>query len=144
MWKGAVVGAIALTMGMSFAAAETLGDQGAQYERGGASQDGPVVKEAHIARLRAALDLTPEQQKYWGPVESALRALARSQAREEASAGLVQRMSDKATRMAGTAMHVKRLVSAARPLIRVLDENQKRSAVSFAQSAGFGHLASAF
>lgn len=144
MLKGAIVGALALTMGMSFAAAETLGDPGAQYERGSAGHGGPVVKEAHIARLRAALNLTPEQQKYWGPVEAALRALARSQAREEASAGLMQRMSDKATRMAGTAVHVKRLVSAAGPLVRMLDDNQKRSAVSFAQSAGFGHLASAF
>jgi hypothetical protein len=145
MLKGAIVGAMALTMGVSFAAAETLGAPDApQYERGGARHGGPVVKEAHIARLRAALNLTAEQQKYWGPVESALRALARSQAREEASAGLVARMSDKATRMAGTAVQLKRLVSAAAPLIKVLDEGQKRSAVSFAQRAGFGHLAQAF
>lgn len=144
MLKGAIVGAIALTMGISFAAAETLGEPGAQYEQGASRQSGPVVKEAHIARLRATLNLTVEQQKYWGPVESALRALARSQAREEASAGFVARMGDKATRMAGTAVHLKRLASAAAPLIKVLDDNQKRSAVSFAQSAGFGHLAQAF
>lgn len=144
MLKGAIVGALALAMGISFAAAETLGEAGAQYERGGASHGGPVVKEAHIARLRAALNLTAEQQRYWGPVESALRALARTQAREEASAGLVARMSDRATRMAGTAVQLKRLASAAAPLIKVLDENQKRSAVSFAQGAGFGHLAQAF
>jgi hypothetical protein len=144
MVKGAIVGAIALTMGMSFAAAESLGVQAAQYERDGATRGGPVVKEAHIARLRAALNLTAEQQAYWGPVESALRAIARAQAREEASAGFVQRMSDRASRVAGTAVHIKRLVSAAKPLIRVLDENQKRSAMSFAQAAGFGNLASSF
>ena len=141
--KGALVGALALTMGISFAAAETPGEAGAQYEWGSASR-GPVVKEAHIARLRTVLNLTAEQQKYWGPVESALRALARSQAREEASAGLVARVSEKATRMAGTAVHLKRLASAAAPLIKVLEESQKRSAVSFVQSAGFGHLAQAF
>ena len=77
-------------------------------------------------------------------MSSALRALARSQAREEASAGLVARVSEKATRMAGTAVHLKRLASAAAPLIKVLEESQKRSAVSFVQSAGFGHLAQAF
>ena len=143
MLKGAIVGALALTMGMSFAGAETLSEAGAQYERGSASR-GPVVKEAHIARLRTVLNLNAEQQKYWGPVESALRALARSQAREEASAGLVARVSEKATRMAGTAVHLKRLASAAAPLIKVLEESQKRSAVSFVQSAGFGHLAQAF
>jgi hypothetical protein len=56
----------------------------------------------------------------------------------------MQRMGDKATRVAGTAVHLKRIASAAAPLIRVLDESQKRSAVSFAQGAGFGHLAQAF
>ena len=56
----------------------------------------------------------------------------------------MQRMSDKATRMAGAVVQLKRLASAAAPLIKVLDESQKRSAVSFAQNAGFGHLAAAF
>ena len=144
MWKGAVVGAITLTMGMaSFAAAENLGSSEGQQERASVHQ-GPVIKEAQIARLRAALNLTSEQERHWAPVESALRALARQQARQEASAGFVARMSDKATSVASTAVHLKRLASVARPLIKVLDENQKRSAMSFAQSAGFGHLAQAF
>ena len=145
MWKGAVVGVLTLTMGNSFAvAAEPSGIAEYQQEQPATSHRGPAIKESHIARLRAVLNLTAEQQKYWGPVESALRALARSQAREEASAGVMQRMSDRAHAMAGTAVHLKRLASAAAPLIRVLDESQKRSAVSFAQSAGFGHLAQAF
>ncbi len=144
MLKGAIVGALTLTMGISFAAAETLGEAGAQYERGSASRRARRQGSAHRAASRTVLNLTAEQQKYWGPVESALRALARSQAREEASAGLVARVSEKATRMAGTAVHLKRLASAAAPLIKALDESQKRSAVSFVQSAGFGHLAQAF
>lgn len=144
MLKAAIVGAMALTMGMpSFAAAETLGSPEAQQERQ-VSHGAPLIQEGQITRLRTALNLTAEQQRHWGPVESALRALARQQAREEASTGLMQRMSDKATRMAGSAVQLKRLASAAAPLIKVLDENQKRSAVSFAQSAGFGHLAQAF
>jgi hypothetical protein len=146
MLKGAVVGVLALTIGISFAAAaEPSGSADNQQEERATTQHrGPVIKEAHIARLRAALNLTPEQQKYWAPVESALRALARQQAREEASAGVVQRMSDRASAMAGTAVHLKRLVSAAAPLIKVLDESQKRSAMTFARNAGFGHLAQAF
>jgi hypothetical protein len=145
MLKGAVVGVLALTMGISFAvAAEPSGGADSQQEQVATPHRGPVIKEAHIARLRAALNLTPEQQKYWAPVESALRALAREQAREEASAGVVQRMSDRASEMAGTAVHLKRLASAAAPLIKVLDESQKRSAMTFARNAGFGHLAQAF
>jgi hypothetical protein len=138
-----IVGAMALTVGMtSFAAAETWGAT-QQHERA-ASPAGPAIKESHIARLRAVLNLSAEQQKYWGPVESALRALARQQSRQEASAGPVQRMSDRASSLASTAVQLRRLASVAAPLIRVLDDSQKRSAVSFAQSAGFGHLAAAF
>ena len=145
MLKGAVVSVLTLTMGISIAAAaEPSGSADPQQEQVTTQHRGPVVKEAHIARLRAALNLTPEQQKYWAPVESALRALARQQAREEASAGVVQRMSDRASAMAGNAVHIKRLATAAAPLIKVLDESQKRSAVTFARNAGFGHLAQAF
>ena len=146
MWKGAIVGALALAAGMIFpASADTLGGshEQARQERA-AIHSGPVIREGHIARLRTVLNLTAEQQKYWGPVETALRSLARQQSREEASAGVVQRMSDKASSMAGTAVQLRRLASAAAPLIRVLDDGQKRSAMSFVQNAGFGHLAAAF
>jgi hypothetical protein len=53
-------------------------------------------------------------------------------------------MSEKAKTLAGTAVQLRRLASVAAPLIRVLDEGQKRNAMSFANNAGFGHLASAF
>ena len=144
MWKVALVGAVALTtVTMPLAAAEPWEAPQNQQE-GVASSAGPILRESHITRLRAALNLTPEQQKYWAPVEAALRALARQQAREETGSGMMQRMSDKATTMAGSAVKLRRLASAATPLIRVLDEAQKRNAMSFANSAGFGHLAAAF
>jgi hypothetical protein len=144
MLKAAIVGAMALTVGtFSFPVkAESLG--GSEGQEHVSTHRGPVIKEAHIARLRAALNLTSDQLRYWNPVESALRALAREQAREEASVGLVARMTDKASTVASTAVKLRRLASAARPLIKVLDESQKRSAMSFVQSAGFGHLAAAF
>ena len=143
MWKAAIVGALALTMGMtSFVAAETLGAP--QHHNQTAGQSGPLIREAHIARLRSALNLKPEQQRYWAPVESALRALARQQAREGSSGGFVQRVSDRASAVAGTAVQLRRLASAATPLIRSLDERQKSTAMAFVHSAGFGHLAAAF
>ena len=144
MWKAAVVGAMALTTGMiSSAVAETL-DAPQLHQEQAASQSGPVIREAHIARLRSVLNLKPEQQRYWGPVEAALRALSRQQAREASGAGLMQRMSDRATSVAGTAVQLRRLASAAAPLIRALDDSQKQSAMSFAHSSGFSHLAAAF
>src|SRR4029453_17487620 len=102
MWKGALVGAIALATGMiSLASAQDL----ASYERGRAeSSIGIVVKESHIARLKSVLNLTAEQRPYWAPVEAALRDLARSQ-REEASAdaGFAHRWSDRASSVASGA-----------------------------------------
>jgi hypothetical protein len=141
MLKAAVVGAVVLTAGMtSFAVAETLGEPAKQEIV--ARQSGPIIRDAHIARLRTVLNLTADQQKYWAPVEAALRTLARQQAREESGAGLVQRMSNKARTVAGTAVQLRRLASAAAPLIRALSDGQKQNAISFIQSAGFGHLAS--
>jgi hypothetical protein len=142
MWQGAIVGAVALTMVTSLALADSL--EAPKQQEQFANHAGPVIQETHIARLQAVLNLKPEQQKYWAPVEAALRSLARQQAREAAGAGLVQRMSDKATTLAGTAVKLRRLASAAAPLIRALDENQKSSAMSFVHSAEFSHLATAF
>jgi hypothetical protein len=142
MWKAALAGALTLATGMtSLAVADTLNVPQAGYQQGAG---GPAIKESHIARLRAALNLKPEQQRYWGPVESALRALARQQSRVASAGGFVSRMSDRATGAAATAIYLRRLSSAAGPLIRVLDETQKQRAMSFVNSSGFGHLAAAF
>ncbi len=144
MWKAALVGALVLTTGAtSFAVADALDGTQVRQEQA-AGHSGSVIRESHIARLRASLNLKPDQQRYLGPVESALRALARQQSREASGGGFISRMSDRATSVAGTAMQMRRLASAAAPLIRVLDDNQKQNAMSFAQSSGFGHLAAAF
>ena len=128
---------------VSLAVADAL--DGSQVRQELASgQSGSVISESHIARLRASLSLKPEQQKYWGPVESALRALARQQSREASGGGFVSRMSERASSTVGTAVQLHRLASVAAPLIRVLDDTQKQRAMSFAQSSGFGHLAAAF
>ena len=142
MWKGTLVGAVALATGMliSSAQAQTLGS----FEQGqGNNHIGVTVKEAHITRLKAVLNLTPQQRPYWAPVEAALREIAR-QSREEASAGgIVQRMSDRASSVAGDAMRLRRLVVAARPLIRVLDDGQKHEAMALARQYGFDRLVAA-
>jgi hypothetical protein len=134
MLKGAIVGALALTTGtMSFAVAETLDAPQAQAHQRHA---GPVIRETHIARLRSILNLTAEQQRFWGPVEAALRAVARQQA--QADGGISP------TATANTAAQLRRLAAVAQPLLRSLDEGQKQNAMSFVNSSGFGHLAAAF
>jgi hypothetical protein len=142
MWKAALAGAVALATGMtSLAAADTLEAPQVQFSQGAG---GPAIKEAHIERLRTALSLKPEQQRHWGPVAAALRALARQQNKAASGNGFVSRMGERATGAAATAIYLRRLASAAAPLIRVLDETQKQRAMSFVSSSGFGHLAAAF
>lgn len=80
------------------------------------------VSAAQIGQLKSMLNLTAEQEVYWPAVEAALR-----QARPSAF----------------DASGMKRLLAAARPLIKSLDENQKRTAMRLAQSLGFAHVAAA-
>jgi hypothetical protein len=143
MLKGALVGAVALTTGMMTLApmpAHSEETWAASYER--PAQSGPVVKEAHIARLKSALNLQPHQQQYWAPVETALRALAREQ-RAEGSTGFVQRMSDRAVNVAGTAI-MRRLASAAGPLIASLNETQKQHGMALVRRFGFDSLLASY
>jgi hypothetical protein len=140
MWKRALVGAVALTTGMISLAPAQAQSQVASLEAPASA--GPIVKEAHIARLKSVLNLTPSQNAYWAPVESALRALAREQKAE--ATGFVQRMGDRAASAAGTAMRLRRLAAAARPLIQSLDDTQKQKAMILAQNLGFGSLIASF
>lgn len=142
MWKAALVSAVALTTGMVSSSVAQSQFETDVYEGHASHQSGPRVTETHIARLKAVLNLTPHQQPYWGPVESALRALARHQ-RQEASAGFVQRWSDRATSMASTAVQLRRLSVAARPLARSLDDSQKQNAIELVRRMGFEHLVAA-
>jgi hypothetical protein len=148
MRKGTFVSAMALTMAlMSWAVPgpAQAQDFGSSYGEGQTSGHlAPIIKEFHIARLRAALNLTPAQHAYWTPVEAALRSIARLQSRDVAAVGFVQRMNDRASSMAGEAMQLRRLASAARPLIQTLDETQKRDGMALARHYGFDRLVSAF
>jgi zinc resistance-associated protein len=100
---------------------------------------GIVVTEAQIAQFKAMLKLTPAQAKYWAPVEATLRDLARRQAQQSENVGFVQRLKTITLNAAG----MRRLSSAALPLIKSLDEDQKRDAMEVARAMGF-KLASAF
>ena len=94
MWKAALVGAIALTTGTVFSvSAQAQSFAVDSYESQAPAQRGPVITEAHIARLKSALNLTSAQHQYWAPVESALRGLARSQREENSGAGFMRRMT---------------------------------------------------
>jgi len=150
MWKAALVGALALTATGSFVSAQELADKSSQagqrYTLQSQGNGGQAEVESKIAHAKASLRLTADQEKHWPRVEVALRDVAaRKNNVEEASAGgFVQKMSARAGEMVLNATSIKRLVSAAQPLIKSLDENQKRQALTMARSMGLASVAEQF
>jgi hypothetical protein len=101
-----------------------------------------LTAEVDIARVKRVLQLTPQQEPYWPPVEAALRDIARHQAQEE-SAGLVRRISHRVVSVVLNGAAINRLASAARPLIAVLRDDQKQGAIVLAQEMGLGPVLAA-
>jgi hypothetical protein len=110
-----------------------------------------ALTDAWIAAIQAGLKLTPEQQRLWGPVESALRAQAAARADrfEQRRRMMAERRDDRgsmdrdlditqrldrraewtsrfAQRATEAAQRATALSSAMKPFYASLDENQKR------------------
>jgi hypothetical protein len=96
----------------------------------------------NIARIKSVLKLTPAQEPYWAPVETALRELARQQAPVE-STGLVHRVSRRVVSVVLNSAAVRKLAVAARPLIAMLDAEQMHAAHGLAQEMGLGPVVAA-
>jgi LTXXQ motif family protein len=105
-------------------------------------EDRAAFADARIAAVHAGLKLTPDQEKLWPPVESAVRDLVkiridRANARMQAQDGSpaqdgqqaedpVARLRERADTMAATAGAMKKIADAADPLYKTLDDGQKR------------------
>lgn len=101
-------------------------------------EDRAALVDARIAAVKAGLKLTPEQDKLWPPVESAVRDFAklridRANARmagprddQQKPEDPVTRLRNRAEAMAGTAAAMKKIADAADPLYKTLDDGQKR------------------
>jgi len=95
-----------------------------------------------IGRIKSTLNLTREQKRFWAPVESALRDLARHQHTAE-DAGFIRRISQRAVSVVLTSRAIQRLAVAARPLVPRLTDEQKQTAVMLAQEMGLGPVLAA-
>ncbi len=95
-----------------------------------------LLLDAGLAGMKAALKLTPEQEKVWAPFETAVRDAAKArgdemrQMREQFQKGerpnpieFMNRMSD---RLSKASSELKQVADAAKPLYDSLDETQKR------------------
>ena len=115
--------------------------QAGEYSAMSAEQGQPSAS-INIARIKSVLKLTAAQEPYWAPVETALRDLARQQARTE-SDGLVRRISHRVVSVVLSSAAVQRLAVAARPLLAKLDEDQMRAAHGLAAEMGLGPVVAA-
>jgi hypothetical protein len=137
MWKAALAGAMLATMGVTTSLAQDFQATSYAYEGAQSAQRGPAVTAGHVARLRAALKLTPAQQRHWPAVAAALRNFTRQSG--NAANGWRQR----ASAAVGSANAVRRVVAAARPLISSLTEQQRQDGLRVIHALGFSSLASA-
>jgi zinc resistance-associated protein len=135
MWKALVAGTAVLAIaGSTLAFAQQPSEpQGSQRAHLTADDIGAFT-DARIAALKAALKLTPDQEKNWPAVEQAVREIskeriaqrhARSAARGQRS-GDPERLSERADALTTRAAALKRLADAEKPLYQSLDEAQKR------------------
>ncbi|WMT73002.1 Spy/CpxP family protein refolding chaperone [Bradyrhizobium sp. Ash2021] len=104
-------------------------------------EDRAAFADARIAAVHAGLKLTPDQEKLWPPVETAVRdfaklridrANARMNVEKNDSADAqkpddpVARLREHADNMATSAAAMKKIADAADPLYKTLDDGQKR------------------
>jgi hypothetical protein len=112
-------------------------------------EDRAAFADARIAAVHAGLKLTPDQEKLWPPVESAVRdfvkmridrANARMNAKDAAGDAQkaddpVARLRQRADNMAASAAAMKKIADAADPLYKTLDDGQKRRLAMLTQRA---------
>jgi hypothetical protein len=110
-----------------------------------------ALTDARINIVKAALELTPDQEKFWPPIEAAIRARARDrQARVAAAAARLREQHERspieilrdrdpveflqrrAEALAQRAADLKKLADAWQPLYQTLSPEQKRRMVALA------------
>jgi hypothetical protein len=147
MLKYVLAGTTALAIaGASFAYAQQPGHRA--HARGPQlkAEDIAALGDARIAALKAGLKLTPEQEKNWPAVETAMRDLAKqrserfaARASAEKPKDPIERLSQRAEVMQERGAALKKLADAAGPLYKSLDDGQKRRFVMLAKLGMQGH-----
>jgi hypothetical protein len=97
----------------------------------GSGENGEGLTLAEIARIKAALNLSPEQEAHWRPVEAALTDIAKRLAEGRAAGKTVVIAAER----------TQQIYFAAGPLVRSLRDAQKRDARDLACRMGLGAVA---
>jgi hypothetical protein len=137
-------GLTALVVGTALPAyAQTPTTAGSEHQK--AADAGAAITDTRIAIVKAALQLTPDQEKLWPAVESAIRERAQNrQARIAAAAKRLEELRDRgpaealrdrdpisflqrrADALAQRSADLKKLADAWQPLYQTLNPDQKR------------------
>jgi len=137
MKKYLCAGAVALAMtGLLPTFPATASDYGSYAEQG-------ATTAINVARIKSVLHLRPDQERYWPPVEAALRRLAERQHTKAEAGGFVHRISARVVSVVLDNTAIARLASAARPLVAVLDPEQMQAASGLADEMGLGPVVAA-
>ncbi len=150
MWKTVLAGTTVLAIaGASLAYAQQgPGAPGGAQRWRPTAADITAFGDARIAAIHAGLKLTPEQEKSWPAVESALRDLAKQRSEwfaARASANRptdpIERLSLRAKVMQERGAALQKLATASGPLFQSLDDGQKHRFAVLARLNGreFGH-----
>ncbi len=152
-WKTVLAGTTALVIAGTALAYAKPGDGPGRRADGWrpSAQDMTAFADARIAALKAGLELTPDQQKNWPAVESAMRDLAKQRADRFAArkaarvaqgastpADPMARLSRRAEAMQDRGAALKKLADAAKPLYDSLNDAQKHRFMVLARLGGFG------
>ena len=132
MWKALVAGTAMLTIvGLAYAQQPSPAERSHRAQL--TADDIAAFTDARIAAIKAALKLTPAQEKNWPAVEQALRdnskeRITRREARRAAGqrTDATERLRDRADTLTAQATALRRLADAEKPLYQSLDEAQKR------------------
>jgi hypothetical protein len=149
----AIAVAAALTLTPILSGSFATADDSAQRQARFSPEDRAAFLDARIAALKAGLELNPEQEKNWPPLESAMRDLAKQRAErfaawkerreagdgEAAEVNPIDRLSRASEFLSARAADLQKLAAAAKPLYDSLDDGQKRRfAMLFHGSMGRG------
>lgn len=97
-----------------------------------------LLDDGQIAGIKSRLRLTPEQTEYWPAVETALRAVAKTQLREMR----LKRHKNGKVNIDVNSPEVQQLIWSAMPLLKLLREDQKREVRRLVRVIGLEQVAS--
>ncbi|MBB6310127.1 Spy/CpxP family protein refolding chaperone [Xanthobacter tagetidis] len=95
-------------------------------------EDARAIRNARIAALKTVVELTPEQEKLWAPLEKAIRDIARNSAQRREKrfsapppADFLAALEEVADAEAARAADLKAFIAAAKPFVASLTPQQK-------------------